>query len=60
METKVPSRTKPDEVSASLSPESLDRLAGLVVAKLIAKNQYGLASKQVVAGLSPVSRSKGS
>jgi len=43
METKVTSRTKPDEISASLSPESLDRLAELVVA-----------------GSSPVSRSKGS
>ena len=60
METDVPPRPNPDEVPASLSPESLDMLADLVVAKLIAKYQNGLPSKQVVAGSSPVSRSMGS
>ena len=60
MKAKVPTKTNPDEVPASLSPESLDRLADLVVAKLIAKIQNGVPSKQVVAGSSPVSRSMGS
>ena len=57
MKTKVPIKTNPDGVPASLSPESLDRLADLVVAKLMAKNQPPLPSKQVVAGSNPVSRS---
>ena len=55
MKTKVPTKTNPDEVPASLSPEALNRLADLVVAKLITKNQNDVPSKQVVAGLSPVS-----
>ena len=35
-----------DGVLASLSPESLDRLVGLIIAKLIAKNGGGLLPKQ--------------
>ena len=42
---------------ATLSVESLDRLADIVVAKLIERNSVALPSKQVVAGSSPVSRS---
>ncbi len=57
MKTKVPIKTNPDEVPASLSTESLDRLADLVVAKLMAKNNLPLPSKQVVASSSLVSRS---
>ena len=57
MKTKMPAKTNPDEVPASLSPELLDRLADLVDAKLIAKYQNVLSSKQVVAGSNPVSRS---
>lgn len=47
MKTKVPIKTNPDEVPASLSPESLDRLADLVVAKLMAKNNLLLPSNQI-------------
>ncbi len=57
MRTKMPAKTNTNEIPASLSPESLDRLADLVVAKLMAQNQRALPSKQVVAGSSPVSRS---
>ena len=57
METKVHTKANLDGVPASLSPELLDRLADLVVAKLIAKYQNVLPSKQVVAGSNPVSRS---
>ena len=56
MKTKEPSSDSPDEGPASLSPESLDRIAELVVSKLLANNHYGFASKQVVAGSNPVSR----
>ncbi|MFC2033569.1 hypothetical protein ACFLUB_03540 [Chloroflexota bacterium] len=45
MKTKMSVKTNPDGVPASLSPESLDRIADLVIAKLIAKNQNGLPSK---------------
>ena len=42
---------------ASLSPELLEQLADLVIAKLMAEKRGSLPSKQVVAGSSPVSRS---
>ena len=57
METKMHTKTNLDGVPASLSPESLDRLADLVIAKLMAKDSGALSSKQVVAGSSHVSRS---
>ena len=57
METKVHTKTNLDGVPASLSPESLDRLADLVIAKLMAKGSGALPSKQVVVGSSPISRS---
>ncbi len=60
MKAKVPAKTNPDEVSASLSPESLDRLANFVVSKLVAKNKNGVPSQQVVAGSSPIFLSMGS
>ena len=44
-------------VPASLSPEALNTLAELVLAKLAAQSGGSLPSKQVVAGSSPVSRS---
>jgi hypothetical protein len=46
-----------DRLLASLSPENLDRLADLIVAKLNKKNEKSILSKQVVTGSNPVSRS---
>ena len=60
MKAKVPTKTNPDEVPASLPPESLNGLADLVVAKLIVKNNNGVPSKQVVTGSNPVSPLMGS
>ena len=57
MKTKASAEGSVKGEPALLSPETLDKLADLVVAKLIAKNENPLPSKQVVAGLSPVSRS---
>ena len=57
MGKKMHTETNPDSVPASLSPESLDRLAELIFSKLMTKGIWGLPSKQVVAGSSPVSRS---
>ena len=53
------SHVKPnqDAGSASLLPELLDRLAGLVVAKLITKNGTGLLPKQGAVGSNPITRS---
>ncbi|MFC1901649.1 hypothetical protein ACFLX3_01790 [Chloroflexota bacterium] len=48
MKTKLPINTNPNEVPASLSPELLDRLADLVVAKPIAKNHNGEPSKHTI------------
>ena len=45
MKKKVPSVTNQNEVPASLSSESPDRIAGLVVAKLIVKNQIAMPSE---------------
>ncbi len=47
-----------EKLLASLPDTVLDRLAGLIAAKLMAKNEGFEPSKQVVAGSSPVSRSK--
>ena len=47
-----------ERVLASLPDSVLDRLAGLIAAKLIEKNGGSEPSKQVVAGSSPISRSK--
>ena len=57
MKTKVTTNANPNEVPASLPPEFMDKLADIVVAKLIAKNQICLLSKQAVAGSIPASRS---
>ena len=46
-----------ERVLASLPDGVLDRLAGLIAAKLMEKNVASKPSKQVVAGSSPVSRS---
>ncbi len=51
--------TEPERLLASLSPETIDRLADLVVTKLRVLGSHPLTSKQVVAGPSPVSRSTG-
>ena len=42
---------------ASLSPEMMDRICDVLIAKLALKNWGDLPSKQGVAGSSPVSRS---
>jgi hypothetical protein len=57
MAVKKPLNPEPERLLASLSPETMDRLADLVVAKLTASGHHTLISKQVVAGPSPVSRS---
>ena len=44
-------------VLASLSPELMDRICDVLIAKLALKNWGDLPSKQGVAGSSPVSRS---
>ncbi len=51
-------KPEPERLLASLSPEILDRLADLVVAKLKASWLSPLPSKQVVAGPNPISRSR--
>ena len=38
MDTKVNTNESPERVLASLSPETMDKLADLVVSKLVAKN----------------------
>jgi len=45
---------------ASLTPETLNRLADLIVSKLRTRRSDSLLSKQVVTGSNPVSRSKNS
>ena len=48
---------KLDGVLASLSPESLDRLADLIIARLAAKTDGVLLPKQDVVGSNPITRS---
>ncbi len=57
MDNKTPLESESERLLASLSPETMDRLADLVVSKLRAASPYPLSSKQVVAGPNPVSRS---
>ncbi|MFC1971662.1 hypothetical protein ACFLV0_07070 [Chloroflexota bacterium] len=45
MKTKDSMKTNPDWVTASLSPESLDRLTDMVLTKLTVKNENGLITK---------------
>ena len=53
-----PSPKSPDaEHHASYSPDTLDRIADLVVAKLTALNAFSLLPKHDVAGSNPVTRS---
>ena len=47
----------PERVLASLSPEMLDSLADLIVAKLKAKNGVQVLPKQDVVGSNPITRS---
>ncbi len=58
MNKKATNQSRSNEHPASLSPEMLNSLADLVVAKLRAGNDNTLPSKQSVAGPNPVSRSK--
>jgi hypothetical protein len=57
MHKKKEIMTDSDQLLASLSPETMDKLADLVAAKLKGFLSPTLSSKQVVAGPSPVSRS---
>ncbi|MBN1368485.1 MAG: hypothetical protein JW967_11230 [Dehalococcoidales bacterium] len=47
MVDKTPLKSEPERLFASLSPETIDRLADLVVAKLKASSPRPLTSKQV-------------
>ena len=53
MDIKADDQASPERVLASLSPESLDRLADLVIAKLAARNGGGLASQARRRGFEP-------
>ena len=57
MAVNKPLNPEPERLLASLSPETMDRLVDLVVAKLKAAGLSPLSSKQVVAGPNPVYRS---
>ena len=57
MNNKKVLKSNPERLLASLSPETMDKLADLVTAKLKGFLLPTLSSKQVVAGPSPVSRS---
>ncbi len=57
MDMKAHAQDGPERVLASLSPESLNRLADLVVAKLTATNRGVLLPKQDVMGSNPITRS---
>ena len=57
MDPKKDVMESPERVLASLSPETLDRLADLVIAKLAATNAAGLLPKQDVVGSNPITRS---
>ena len=58
MNNKQVLKSDPERLLASLSPETMDKLADLVAAKLKGFLLPTLSSKQVVAGPSPFSRSK--
>lgn len=49
MDTKVHGRNGAETVLASLSPDTLDKLADLVVAKLTAKNEVSCFPSKVSA-----------
>jgi len=57
MDIKANAQDSPERVLASLSPETLDSLAELVVAKLTANNGRVLLPKQDVEGSNPFTRS---
>ena len=57
MDVKANAQGGPERVLASLSPETLDRLADLVIAKLVARNEEVLLPKQDVVGSNPITRS---
>jgi hypothetical protein len=57
MNLKTTIQANQSGVPASLSAELLDKLADLVAAKLIAKNDSGLLPKQDVVGSNPITRS---
>jgi len=51
------SKQDPEMVLASLSPDTLDRLADLVVTKLKGASSCSLLPKQDVVGSNPITRS---
>jgi len=57
MEIKANVQGGPERVLVSLSPETLDNLADLVITKLTAKNGKVLLPKQGVVGSNPITRS---
>ena len=57
MDIKSDKRKSPERVLASLTPEVMDSLAELVVAKLLAKNSAWLLPKQGVGSSNLLTRS---
>ena len=57
MVTKTRRKDGAERVLASLSPEMMDKLADLVVAKLTRQNRGVLLPKQDVVGSNPITRS---
>jgi len=57
MATKAHGKNSAETVLASLSPDALDKLADLIIAKLTAKERGVLLPKQDVVGSNPITRS---
>ena len=57
MATKAHGKNGTETVLASLSPDALDKLADLIIAKLTAKERGVLLPKQDVVGSNPITRS---
>jgi len=57
MATKAHGKNGAGTVLASLSPDALDKLADLIIAKLTAKERGVLLPKQDVVGSNPITRS---
>jgi len=57
MVTKAHGKNGAETVLASLSPDALDKLADLIIAKLTAKERGVLLPKQDVVGSNPITRS---
>ena len=57
MDTRTDHADSPERVLASLTPETLNRLADLVIARLAATKGGVLLPKQDVVGSNPITRS---